>query len=184
MNPGLADLPRLQAESGKSLPSSIIYGFSSNSDAQEKLVRTDHIRGRYVSVLRAPPGVYSNKRKFMTFDPVHQNFMRALNVELMGGRSYPVLEAVLGTVVGAASGGAGLIFAGVTLGVSLSRRESDVLARAGDELWAVEEIGKQGTDPVHIMSYLLVDPFRSRAAQNQRHNGWLLHESRTPLVLE
>ena len=70
--------------------------------------------------------------------------------------------------------------------LSLSQTSQRVLARAGDELWQVEEIGKArdknffGSDTmemVHIGSYFLVDPHRSIGLV--RSKGWLIHEERT-----
>ena len=96
----------------------------------------------------------------------------------------------MGTAVGVASGGAGLLFSATMLGVDLGRRSTKVLARLGDEIWHVEEIGKSFEDntfsadryvPTHVSSYFLVDPYRSRG--NSIVKGWLLHEERRVVAL-
>jgi hypothetical protein len=125
----------------------------------------------------------------MTLDANKQGFMRSLNRQLKGGTTYPVLLCALGTAAGAASGGAGLLFGLGTLYVDVNRRDTDVLARRGDEIWAVEEIGRVFQDnyiasdrwiAVHVMSYFLHDPFRSTNPEK----GWLIHESRTRVLLD
>jgi len=102
-----------------------------------------------------------------------------LNTALLGGTSYPVLSAVLGTAAGLASLGAGLLFAAVTTGLSLTQTSQRVLARAGDEIWHVEEIGKVGGIVTYVSSYILVDPYRYQTP----HKGWLIHESRDEVLL-
>ncbi|HET6338739.1 MAG TPA: hypothetical protein VFG30_36220 [Polyangiales bacterium] len=54
-----------------------------------------------------------------------------------------------------------------------------VLAREGDEIWRVEEIGKVSTGssyrPTYVLAYFLFDPFRDRGSTPK---GWLIHEDR------
>jgi hypothetical protein len=63
---------------------------------------------------------------------------------------------------------------------SLSQR---VLARDGDEIWRVEELGKVTAagkiQPTYVLAYFLIDPYRK---QSPSKKGWLLHEARYPLV--
>lgn len=117
-------------------------------------------------------------------------FTTALNTALLGGESYPILEAVAGTIAGAASGGAGLLFTVSSTALNLARTSHRVLARTGDEIWQVEEIGRVkksgllgGVEMavVHVASYFLFDPYRSRG--NVRSAGWLIHEERVELAL-
>lgn len=100
--------------------------------------------------------------------------------ELAGGKSYPVLNAVLGTVAGAQLV-AGMLFTIGTTALELSKTHHGVPARQGDELWQVEEIGKvvkgAAWDVVHVGSYFLIDPFRTQTVTN----GWLIHEEGTLL---
>ncbi len=117
------------------------------------------------------------------------NLLTNLNTSLLGGESYPVLTATLGTAAGIASFGAGLIFTVAATGLSLSQTSQRVLARPGDEIWQIEEIGKVldggafgsgGYKAVHVLSYFLVDPYRRQAPRK----GWLIHEDRNDITLE
>jgi hypothetical protein len=121
-------------------------------------------------------------RTLMTIQAT-SGFTTMLNQALAGGESYPVLNAVLGTVAGAASAGAGLLFTIGSTALDLSRTHQGVQARDSDELWQVEEIGRvrNGTswEVVHVGSYFLVDPFRRQTVTQ----GWLIHEERTQLTV-
>jgi len=64
-------------------------------------------------------------------------------------------------------------------GLSLTQTSQRVLARSGDEIWHVEEIGKVGMIATYVSSYILVDPYRWQAP----NKGWLIHESRDELLL-
>ena len=86
--------------------------------------------------------------------------------------------AVLGTAVGVGTGGASLLFTFATTALSAAKTSSRVLARDGDEIWRVEEIGKVQSQPTYLLAYFLVDPYR---AQSRNHKGWLLHEARYAL---
>jgi len=102
-----------------------------------------------------------------------------LNLALLGGSSYPVLTAILGVAAGLGSMGAGLMFSALTTGISLTQTSRRVLARAGDEIWHVEEIGKFNNVAMYVSSFILVDPYRKQAPGK----GWLIHESRDELIL-
>jgi len=186
-------LSKLQKHSGKRVPSSIIHGFSA-ARGTLTLINIKRISGDWVGVpAKGSASILSNlqsRNKVMTFAGGNAAFMKNLNKQLMGGDSYPILEAVLGTAVGVVSGGAGLLFAATSLGVNLARRTSDVLVRAGDEIWHIEEIGKIFEDniiysdrwvPTHVSSYLIVDPYRSRGGAPEK--GWLIHEERKEVIL-
>lgn len=187
-------LPTLQPESGKRLPTSLIHGFSTSGGGSTSLIRTERTGGEWVGVPRQGAaqliGNPHARRKVFTLDSSRQGFIEILNTALLGGDSYPVLLAVLGTAAGAVSGGAGLLFTVSTLGVDLGRRSRKVLGRLGDEIWHVEEVGKvmennffsaDGYVAMHVSSYLLVDPFRARSQAGAK--GWLLHEERKPVRL-
>jgi len=109
-----------------------------------------------------------------------------LNTAFQGGTSYPVLTAVLGAATGLASTPAGLFFSTASTAVEVKRSVHRILGRTGDEIWQLEEIGKMRDNDaykaVHINSYWLVDPYRSR--HNAQFKGWLIHEERTYLTLE
>jgi len=117
------------------------------------------------------------------------NALINLNAALLGGKSYPVLTATLGTAAGIGSFGAGLIFAVAATGLNLAQTSQKALARTGDEIWQIEEIGKVldnrvfssgGYKAVHVLSYFLVDPYRHTAPRK----GWLIHEDRSDITLE
>lgn len=123
-------------------------------------------------------------RKVLTLQPSFGgNLTYRLNTALLGGESHPILTALLGTAVGLTGLGAGLIFATATTAISTSDRSQRVLARGGDEIWQVEEIGKvrDGSKymAMHINSYFLVDPFRNQSLEK----GWLIHEEREEITL-
>ena len=192
----LNTLPELQPDSGKHLSDSVITGMTrSLSRARYQLVRSRHVSGSgYIyEPTNGSSSLMNNlqaSRKLMTLSAGHEgNFTYALNTALLGGTQYPVLTAVLGTAVGLASGGAGLLFTVATTGLDLARTTQRVLARDGDELWQVEAIGKirsngifgSSTTALHVGSYFLVDPHRTRL--QERTKGWLIHEQRTELTL-
>lgn len=188
-------LDELQAHSGKSLPSPIIHGFkehvAARGESPLQLIKpvfisnanwTTELRGGVESLRK--PNNRQAVRRVMTLTPGQEhNFTYRLNTMLLGGENYPVLTAMLGTVAGLVSMGAGLIFTVATTALSLSRTSQRVLARSGDEIWQVEEVGKiqSGVDYklVHVSSYFIVDPFRSRA----NAKGWLIHEERQEVRL-
>jgi len=123
-------------------------------------------------------------RKVMSLSPsTDTNFTYVLNSALLGGRSYPILTAIIGTATGLASFSLGLFFTVASTGLSMSQKSQRVLARGGDEIWQIEEIGKTRVDgkfkAMHINSYFLVDPFRKQNALK----GWLIHEERTEIIL-
>jgi len=105
--------------------------------------------------------------------------MKALNHELSGGDSYPVLTTALSIAGGLVSGGGSILFSIAVTGLSLAQKASKVLARQGDEIWHIEEIGKEGNKAIYVSSYFIVDPYRKTA----RSKGWLIHEERYELTL-
>lgn len=184
----LQSLQELQPHSRQRLPDSIITGMTrSLTQARYNLIRARSNPSGPGVVIEPTNGWESlsrntqSTRKLMTLQPT-TGFMDMLNNQLLGGNSYPVLTAVLGTAAGIASFGAGLLFTVGTTALTLSQTAQRVLARAGDELWQVEEIGKVRSGasfrPVHVGSYFLVDPFRAQSLAK----GWLIHEERTELT--
>jgi hypothetical protein len=183
----LSSLRDLQRDSGKRVSDSVITGMTrSFTRARYQLIRyrsnpsgPGFVHEPTDGVASLPQNVHAS-RKLMTLSPgVENNFTFSLNTALLGGRNYPILTAVLGTITGAASGGAGLLFTVTSTALSLSQTSQRVLARGGDELWQVEEIGKIGSEVWHVGSYFLVDPYRHRGPS--RTKGWLIHEERTEL---
>lgn len=68
-----------------------------------------------------------------------------------------------------------MIFTVATTALSAAHTSPRVLARDGDEIWRVEEIGQTNGQPTYLLAYFLVDPYRGQSAS---HKGWLLHEAR------
>jgi len=189
-------LHELKPSSNKSLKSSIIHGFSGHirslSGEPVQLVRKKMLASsNWVTIPKH--GVDSLMRlesrqavrKVMSLAAgVDTNFTYSLNTALLGGKSYPILNLFLGTIAGVASGGAGLIFSVATTAIDMGKTSQRVLARSGDEIWQVEEIGKiyqdGETKAFHINSYFLADPYRGHA----NGKGWLIHEERSELTLD
>lgn len=115
----------------------------------------------------------------------HQR-VSGINQALSGG-SYPVLTTVLGVGLGLASSGASIVF-GITMSViSSTQTQTNVVARLGDEIWAVSEIGKVRENTNYNMftqewvaklvtGYFIKDPYRGRA--NVSGGMWLVNETR------
>jgi len=104
-----------------------------------------------------------------------------LNTALLGGTNYPILTAVIGTVAGVASLGAGVLFTAGTTALTMANPIQRVLARPDDEIWQVEVIGKTGGDAVYVSAYFLVDPYRNTS--RNPYKGWLVHEERWDMLL-
>ncbi|MGB3850492.1 MAG: hypothetical protein WA958_11040 [Tunicatimonas sp.] len=192
----IRQLPRLRRESGKHLPTSTIYGFSAHPGGQTRLISPQARRGRIVQVPGSGIGNLlrglRSVQKVMTFTASNRSFMNSLNEDLQGGDTFPWLLFGLGLVfipiVGAVGTVGGVVFAASTTAIDSSRRTTQVMARVGDEIWHVEEVGRTFEDnyiredrwlATHISSYFLVDPHR----RHLREKGWLLHEDRKEIEL-
>lgn len=125
---------------------------------------------------------FRRKTKTLTTG-AHGNLIQILNRELLGGQNYPILTTMLGGLAGMASVGAGLVFSAAAAGLDAARPVHQVLVRDGDEVWHVEEIGKEKNGsqqkPVYVSSFFIVDPYRRHSATK----GWLIHEDRYELIL-
>ncbi len=193
-------LDPLQQESGKRIANSVITGMTrSLTRARYQLMNSQMNPSGGGAIYVPTRGTQSlsqatnrqNIRKLMTLPAEREdNFTHSLNTELLGGEQYPVLTAVLGTGVGLVTAGGGILFTAATTALSLANTAQRVLARLGDELWQIEEIGKSNSSrwfdgntqsAFHVGSYFLVDPHR--AGGNVRSKGWLIHEERTELTL-
>ncbi|MCB1745690.1 MAG: hypothetical protein H6977_14725 [Gammaproteobacteria bacterium] len=186
----LAKLAELKRDSGMRIPDHLITGMTrSLTQARHQLIRSrvrtsgpgfayEPTNGAESLSIRANTAA---RRKLMSLATGggEDTFLHTLNSELLGGNSYPILDAVLGATAGAVAVGAGYVFTIVSTALNLSKTSHRVLARPGDELWQVEEIGKQDSSVVHVGSYFLVDPYRSQGASGFK--GWLIHEQRTEL---
>jgi hypothetical protein len=178
----------LQPNSGKQLNSVVVTKIQDPSKPLALVKRRLISHGNWATQPRNGAASLANPENMRSVRQVRvlaagqeENTTYALNTELLGGANYPVLSAVLGTVAGMV--GVGLIFTVATTGLSLTKTSHRVLARAGDEVWHVEEIGKikDGAEykPMYVSSFFIVDPYR-RQAQSK---GWLIHEERREIDL-
>ncbi len=123
----------------------------------------------------------SVRRKVRVLSEHDQNKLSVLNDALLGERSYPILMAALGIAAGTVAG-AGLIFTATTTALSYANTAQRILARAGDEIWHVEEIGREGDKPVYVSAFFIQDPYRAGTPRAPA-KGWLIHEERTDVYL-
>jgi hypothetical protein len=180
----MASLQPLQPDSGKRFSSSVITGMTmSITHARNQLMRSvANQQGRGFLTVPAPGQRLMASRCLMTVRAERSGgFTESLNTALLGGEQYPILNFVLGTAAGVVSGGVGFVFSVATTALSLNQTAQRILARGGDELWQVEQIGRAGRDVVHVGAYFLYDPFRNSAFRSG--NGWLIHEERTVLTV-
>jgi len=181
----LNQLQGLQNKSNKKLNPTIISLLQDHSVPRALVESALVSSGKYAvkpvrgaSSLTAPNNRFS-RRKVSTLQASSIHSLNTLNKELLGGESYPVLTATLGIASGAISGGASLLFTLATTGISLANTTSKVLARPGDEIWHIEEIGKEGNKAVYLSAFFIVDPYRKQSP----NKGWLIHEEREELFL-
>lgn len=192
----LRNLSELQEQSSKKLSWSTIAGIKNREKPRTLVVKefvnslkwaTKPIKG--AESLLDPKNTQSI-RKIRTMDPGQEgNSTFSLNTALLGGQSYPILDAVLGITVGFAGNIAGLLFSVTTTALNMKKTSQRVLARSGDEIWHVEEIGKVRSGgsykAVYISSYFIVDPFRGQSLHTHSNGkGWLIHEEREELTLD
>lgn len=191
----LNQLEELQKQSKKSLNLPIVSAIQNKAHPRTLVVQDIVANGKWVtkpikdatSLLK--PENRQSLRKIRTLAPGRDgNLTFSLNTSLLGGQNYPILNAALGTAVGLAGFGAGLLFTIGTTGLSLQQTSQRVLARSGDEIWHVEEIGKSliggSYKPVYVSSFFIVDPFRGQTHLGQSDSkGWLIHEERLELSL-
>lgn len=192
----LYHLKELRSQSNKRLNLPIILAIQNQEKPRVLVVQNIVANGIWItkpvngakSLLQAENT--QSMRKVRTLAPGRNgNLTFSLNTALLGGNDYPILNAVLGTAVGLASFGAGLLFTIGTTAVSFSRTTQRVLARSGDEIWHVEEIGKVRKNStykaIYVSSFFIVDPFRQLAHKAQSDSkGWLIHEERIELSLD
>jgi hypothetical protein len=110
-------------------------------------------------------------------------YMESINRQLAGERDYPVVGKLLGAVVGKLGIDlAGALYSAASSLLGSSDTSAHVFVRDKDEIWRTEAIGLAGPQgratPTYVITYLLVDPFRSAPARA----AWILHEQRYPLV--
>lgn len=186
----MAQLPELQKSFDRQITKTVIAQIQSQSTPQALADPVRIANGNWA--VKPKNGVSSllqlnnrqSIRKVKILGPGEEgNITYQLNSALLGGSSYPILTAALGVAAGLASGGAGLLFTIGTTGLNLGQTSQRVLARVGDEIWHIEEIGKVKNggeyEAVYVTSFFLVDPFRKQAPTK----GWLVHEERKKMIL-
>lgn len=187
----LKKLPKLQEDSGKRLTGVIedIIRVSENPKPLTKaeLVANGVWRTKIAAgteSLRTPENRVSVQKVRVLKPSEETSRIRRLNRALQGGKDYPILSSVTGALAGIVSSGAGFLFSAGSTGLSLSKTSPKVLARAGDEIYHVQEIGRgpgKDSDKVFsVSSFFLVDPYRKKSTG---HNGWLIHEDRDEVTL-
>lgn len=119
------------------------------------------------------------KRKVKTLSIGHEQTITLLNRSLLGSESYPILTTALGIAGGFVSSGGSLFFGIATTALSATNTSYQVLARTGDEIWHVEEIGKVDNKATYVSSYFIEDPYR----RHSLNKGWLIHEERVEILL-
>lgn len=190
-------LEELKPESGQRLPQATIHRFHSISNSRgeggKTLVKPELVaNGKFVFKLNGSHQTFlktknhSVRSKLKAFDASEQGgSLEQLNIALQGGKSYPILSMLSGMVVGYASAGMGLLFSVTSTAVSMSKVSNRVLARPGDQIWKIEELGKvrvgSAYKPVHVLSFFIIDPFRDSSRFQNR--GWLIHEERCDVEL-
>lgn len=194
----LKHLKELRPDSGVRIVNSIVHGFhgasNSKGEAGKTLIKPEmkanaqwiwKVNGN-LQAYRAPENHFYREKVRSFGEDENGGFIERLNVALQGGKSYPILSLISGAIVGAASSGVGLLFSTTSTVASMSKYTHRVLARPGDQIWKVEELGKvkSGSEyqAVHVLSFFVIDPFRD--GSKFRNRGWLIHEERTDVDLE
>lgn len=94
------------------------------------------------------------------------------------------MTTALGIANGFISAGGGILFSVATTALSLNTQSHRALARNGDEIWHMEEIGKVKDGAKYraeyVSAFFIVDPFRKQS----RSQGWLIHEERKNIILD
>lgn len=181
----ISQLQELQKQSDKRLNKTVISQIHDHSKpralVEYSLVSSGNFATKPVKGIDALKTANNrqSKRKVRTFSTGSEHVVSKLNKELLGGESYPVLTTALGIATSVVSGGAGLVFTLATTGISLAKTTNKVLARPGDEIWHLEEIGRVGNKAIYVSAFVIVDPYRKQTSEK----GWLIHEEREEMTL-
>lgn len=121
---------------------------------------------------------YISRQKLIEFAPSDGQMLSTLDAELAGNRQYPMITNPCGTF-------ANVVYEAIRTAISVCQtsRATLVQARAGDELWAIEVVGRQGQDLKHVLYLWLVDRGRGEERPGQGgYTAWLVHEVRHDLM--
>lgn len=121
---------------------------------------------------------YIARQKLLEFTPDEGPLMAPLNAELAGDRQYPAISGRCGAF-------ANVVYGAIEAAISAYRAEraAHPQARLGDELWAIEVVGRHGQELQHVLYLWLVqrpDEAGHRGAGGYR--AWLVHETRHALL--
>lgn len=120
---------------------------------------------------------YISRQKLLELAPDDGHMLSKLNTELSGDRQYPFISGTCGTF-------ANIAYGAIQAAVSAYRTEPamDVQARAGNELWTIEVVGRQGQDLKHVLYLWLVDHLKEGCSGQGGYKAWLVHETRHDLL--
>lgn len=121
------------------------------------------------------------RRRLWLFGDDNESTRLALNRELAGGESSPVLVTGLGLVAGAVMPAAGVMFSIAATGIEMQRTNQPVRARKGDAVDRVEVLGKRGSSIFHWGAFVLVDPLR--LSEGIQPHQWVIHGERHEVVV-
>lgn len=183
-DPRFATLPNLGwFEPRRWMPTHIVNGLAFGASSTLGVTLTTSGGAAIAKMSATTRGTTAEQRLRAFVEPHDSAYMEIINRQLAGERDYPVVGKILGSVVGKLgidlAGGLYSVASGALGGAESS---AQVFVRDKDEIWRTEAIGKAGqigkTEPIYVLTYLLVDPYRSSPARA----AWILHEQRYPLV--
>ncbi|HEY9052682.1 MAG TPA: hypothetical protein VIQ03_14115 [Gammaproteobacteria bacterium] len=182
----LSKLPELKPDINKRINAAVLSYIRDHAKPRVLVDSTLVANGKFITKPRHGSTSLSNPTNLQSIRKVHtltigkEHIINKLNIELSGGESYPILTTILGALGGAVTGGGSLLFSLATTGISIANPVQKVLARPGDEIWHVEQIGKANNKAVYVSAFFIVDPFRKQST----NKGWLIHEEREDITLE
>ncbi len=121
---------------------------------------------------------YISRQKLLEFTPDDHQLMVDLNAEIAGDHRYPAISESCGTF-------ANIAYGAIQAAICSYRTDgaTRVEARLGEELWAVEVVGRQGQDLKHVLYLWLVEHLHDKkCAGPGGYNAWLVHEARHDLL--
>lgn len=121
---------------------------------------------------------YIARQKLLELTPDNGPFMASLNAKLAGDRQYPAISERCGAF-------ANVLYGAIEAAISSYRTERAAHPQAclGNELWAIEVVGRHGQELQHVLYLWLVecrDDAKCRGAGGYR--AWLVHEARHDLL--
>lgn len=177
----LACVRSLPRESGRSVAADVWTSFRAGWHGPV-LARTRHVGD--VEYGYEPPTDsdlclrYISRQKLIEFTPGDDQILSTLNAELAINRQYPMISNSCGTF-------ANVVYEAIRTAISICQTScaTQVQARVGDELWAIEVVGRQGQDLKHVLYLWLVDRGGGEDRLGQGgYNAWLVHEVRHDLM--